>query len=67
MVLGLDRACHPGALKKLFQSNSVVTILGPRQAGRITLARQRCLHAGEHSFPLLDGIQNEWTLASAVC
>ncbi len=52
----LDRAGHLGAIKKLFQSHSVVAILGPRQVGKTTLARRyaETLRSRAHHFDLED-------------
>ena len=51
-----DRAEHLGAVKKLFQSHPVVAILGPRQVGKTTLARQYAatLKSPAHHFDLED-------------
>jgi len=56
MVIVLDRAVHLGAIKKLFQSHSVVAILGPRQVGKTTLARHyaETLKSRAHHFDLED-------------
>jgi predicted AAA+ superfamily ATPase len=56
MVLVLDRAVHLSAIKKLFQSHSVVAILGPRQVGKTTLARHyaEALKSRAHHFDLED-------------
>ncbi len=56
MVLVLDRAVHLSAIKKLFQSHSVVAILGPRQVGKTTLARlyAETLKSRAHHFDLED-------------
>jgi predicted AAA+ superfamily ATPase len=56
MISVLDRAVHLGAIKRLFQSHSVVAILGPRQVGKTTLARHyaETLKSTAHHFDLED-------------
>lgn len=52
----LDRAGQLGAIKRLFQSHPIVAILGPRQVGKTTLARQyvQSLKVPSHHFDLED-------------